>query len=195
MDVDTKSLNRWGKPLNIGLFGLAALVVIAVGFYLSVFNNGLSPKSDSWSNFGSFFGGLIGPGISLVTLIALLRTIDLQLEQSAHFVEEGSSARLSEYKASQLRLLDQQILMYDRMIDRYEADVERISLYSRNTGTVRTADLNSARSNLEGAEREIKLLIQLSVMLSLDEFKTLEELRTKVQQGLRSINPNLYDLT
>jgi len=193
MEAEKKLVRRWGKPLNVGLMGLAVFVLVVTGFYISVFNVGLSRAPDNWSAFGSFFGGLIGPCISLVTLLALLRTIDLQLEQSAHFVEDGVNARLSEYKASQLQLLDQQILMYERMIDRYDAEGERIFKINRETGVSRTDDLVRVDQNIEKAEREITKLIKLSVDVSLSEFETVEQLRVKMKTELQSINPVLYN--
>ena len=194
MESEVKFVHRWGRPLNIALLSLGVFVVVVASFYFSIFNNGISKSSDNWSNFGTFVGGLIGPAISLVTLIALLRTIDLQLDQSAHFVEDGRSARLSEFKASQLRLLDQQILMYERMIDRYDTDVVRISEYMRRSGSARTEDLNKAHQNLATAEREIKDLIQLSVEVSLMDFDTVDELREKVKSGLLTVNSKIYNL-
>jgi hypothetical protein len=192
MESEKKVIKRWGRPLNYGLVLLLAFVLVVIVLYVSVFNVGLSRAPDNWSAFGSFFGGLIGPGISIVTLLALLRTIDLQLEQSAHFVADGVGARVSEYKAAQLKLLDQQILMYDRLIDRYDAEGERIFKIVRETGVPRTDDLERVDQNIKKAEREITRLVKLSVDISLGEFETVEQLRIKMKHELELINSVLY---
>jgi hypothetical protein len=194
MDADIGFVRRWGRPLSIGLFGLAAFVLVVVGFYVSIFNTGLSHKSDSWSDAGSFFGGLIGPGISLITLIALLRTIDLQLEQSAHFVADGVSARLAEYKTTQLQMLDQQILMFERMLDRYDLEGERIFNLPRVEGSTRVADLKQADKNIQETDEQVGRLIKLSVEISLSEFQSIEQLRVKIKKELESINPHVYKI-
>lgn len=194
MKFDQALAVRWGRPLNFGLLVLAAFVVVVAGFYFSVFNFGLSKSSDSWSAFGSFFGGLVGPGISIVTLIALLRTIDLQLEQSSHFVMDGVSARLAEYKTTQLQLLDQQILMFERMIDRYDAEGDRVFSLPRFEGNARVEDLKLIDQNIEETERQVERLIRLSVEISLSDFETIDQLRMKMKSELESINPYLFSI-
>lgn len=195
MDTEARSLRRWGRPLHIGLFALIVFVLLVVFFYLSVFNNGLSPKSDSWADFGSFIGGLLGPAISLVTLVALLRTIDLQLEQSAHFVADGFSARLAEYKTTQLQMLDQQILMFERMLDRYDLEGERIFNLPRVEGSSRDDDLKQIDKNIEEAEEQVGRLIRLSVEISLGDYESIDELRMKIKSELEAINSFLYRLS
>jgi hypothetical protein len=194
MDAGLGFVRRWGRPLSIGLIGLAAFVLVVVGFYLSVFNTGLSHKSGNWSDAGSFFGGLIGPCISLITLIALLRTIDLQLEQSAHFVADGVSARLAEYKTTQLQMLDQQILMFERMLDRYDLEGQRIFNLPRVEGSTRAADIKQADKNIQETDEQVGKLIKLSVEISLGEFQSIEQLRLKIKKELEAISPHVYKM-
>ena len=194
MDANIGFVRRWGRPLSVGLFGLATFTLVLVGVYLSVFNSGLSQKSGSWSDAGSFFGGLVGPTISLITLIALLRTIDLQLEQSANFVADGVSARLAEYKTTQLQMLDQQILMFERMLDRYDLEGERIFNLPRVEGGTRIADLKRADKNIQETDEQVGKLIKLSVEVSLGEFRSIEQLRLKIKKELESINPHVYKI-
>lgn len=65
--------------------------VVAILEYRSVFGSQLSSISADWSNFGSYIGGVFGPLISFITLIAVMLTVVLQKrlldEQSAQFVE------------------------------------------------------------------------------------------------------------
>ncbi|MEX2903696.1 hypothetical protein AB3967_20520 [Pseudomonas rhodesiae] len=192
MEASKSNFRRWGRPVNVGLMGLVVLFLLLVVFYTNTFNAGISSSPDKWSAFGTFFGGLLGPGISLVTLIALLRTIDLQLDQGAHFVEDGHKARLAEYKASQLQLIDQQILMYERMIDRYEDEGQRLFSLNRELGRHGPFDLRRVDESLKKAEAEVALLIKLSVAISLSEFQTIEQLRLRMVADLCSINPHLY---
>ncbi|HDS1057832.1 MULTISPECIES: hypothetical protein [Pseudomonas putida group] len=180
----------WGALLTYGLLVLAVIIALVCALYFTKFNSGLSSSPEKWSAFGSYFGGVLAPAISLITLFAVLRTIGLQLEQAAHFVSEGEQQRIAEYKACQLQLLDQQIAMYDRMIDRYELDGEKLMKYV--PADRRAASIAQVDSNLQSAERDIARLIQLSVEVSLSNFNSIEELRQRMASELQLISPTLY---
>lgn len=62
-------LEKW-----VGIVGLLA-VLIVIGTYLYNFSGALSQRSDIWAQFGDYFGGVLGPIISLLALIAFLVTI------------------------------------------------------------------------------------------------------------------------
>jgi hypothetical protein len=64
---------------NIVIVFLTGLVVIAVAagaFYHYVgMNHPLSPDGSDWSDFGSYFGGVVGPVFSFLSIILLVYTI------------------------------------------------------------------------------------------------------------------------
>jgi tRNA U34 5-carboxymethylaminomethyl modifying enzyme MnmG/GidA len=82
--------------------------------------------------------------------------------------------------------------MYDRLIDRYDAEGERIFKMVRETGVPRADDLERVDQNIQKAEREITRLVKLSVDISLGEFETVEQLRIKMKHELELINSVLY---
>jgi len=142
---ETKS--QFDFLVNVGLAAIFVLLVSLLYFYLSVFNGDVSKRPYNWSAFGSFFGGIFGPVISLVTLFALLRTIQLQkdllVNQSTEFEalsslqsEQLSATKLSDYKTHQLQLLYQQATMLEQMQDRYNQEAERV-FYIQLNFTVR----------------------------------------------------------
>ena len=55
-------------------------VVLAVVLYRQSFGSGLSLEPNNWSAFGGYMGGVFGPLISFLTLLAILKTIRLQKE-------------------------------------------------------------------------------------------------------------------
>lgn len=59
---------------------LFAVVVTAL-VYRTVFGTVLSSSSAEWNNFGTFFGGLLGPILSMLAYFALVYTVFLQQEQ------------------------------------------------------------------------------------------------------------------
>jgi|GEM_PF-2534548 len=68
--------------IYLGIFSVWGALI----FYRINFKGDLSSESQEWSNFGSFYGGLLGPLLSFITIIVLLRTLknqelDLKLKQ------------------------------------------------------------------------------------------------------------------
>jgi hypothetical protein len=70
--------------MMILLFALGGLLVLAgtIGAYalLGGFGRALSPNSIEWANFGSYVGGVAGPMLSFLALMAVVWTIRLQYD-------------------------------------------------------------------------------------------------------------------
>ncbi|MBK5543265.1 hypothetical protein JFT85_00605 [Pseudomonas sp. TH04] len=198
------------RSLRFGLIGILVLLLLFTITYLSVFNNGLSQSSDSWAAFGSFFGGVFGPVVSLVTLFAILVTIELQKgllstqrrefdllndqQRLSHQVQlqQAEFSKLSEYKSHQLQLLDQQVNMFERMLDRYNAEGERLFELGERTGVPRTGKLEIVDENINEVEGQVGRLIQLSVEISLGEYSTVEEISKRMKEELQDIAPKFF---
>lgn len=58
------------------------LVVIMITLlpYVIIFNKGLSLDSNDWSNFGAYFGGVVTPVATLITLFWLIYSFDKQMQ-------------------------------------------------------------------------------------------------------------------
>lgn len=182
----------FGSLLLVSLLLLIVFIVAVIAVYCINFGTQRSPKGEDWASFGSYFGGLVGPAISLVALVAFLKTVTLQMRQNASIAGEGVKASVASYKQSQLNLLDQQITMYERMIDRYDKEGERIFAIFRDTGHSQAKELQVIDSNLQKCEREIGGLIKLSIYVSLTEFESVDQIRIEVKNGLANINGHLY---
>jgi hypothetical protein len=65
-------------------FGLFGLLILAgtIGTYIWVggFGTTLSNQSVDWANFGSYVGGIAGPSLSFLALIAVVWTVRLQYD-------------------------------------------------------------------------------------------------------------------
>ncbi len=62
--------------------GVAFAVVCAAALvYRHYFGTTVSTSSSEWNNFGTFFGGLLGPILSMLAFFALVYTIFLQEQQ------------------------------------------------------------------------------------------------------------------
>jgi uncharacterized membrane protein len=70
-----------GMIIVVILFiGLASVLIVA-GFYFWKFPNELSSQHITWGEFGSYFGGALGPVLSFLALIGVLLTLHMQNEQ------------------------------------------------------------------------------------------------------------------
>lgn len=210
MKVTSSGSTMLERSLKFGLIGIGVLLVLVCLAYLSVFNNGFSKAPDNWSAFGSFFGGVFGPVVSLVTLFAVLITIEIQRDllrtQRREFdllseqqtlshnvqVDQANFSKLSEYKSHQLQLLDQQITMFERMLDRYDAEGARLFDLGVRTGVPRTDKLEVVDRNINKVEGQVGMLIQLSVEMSIGEFKSIEEISSKMKSELQDIAPDFF---
>lgn len=62
-DIEQESfIQKWAPYL------VAGVLVVAVGFYISQFHNGLSNDQGTWGEFGDFVGGAVNPIIGFFTI-------------------------------------------------------------------------------------------------------------------------------
>ena len=64
-------------------FGIVLFFVLLIpmGLYFSNFHGGLSFNHTTWGEFGSFYGGVLGPAISLLAIIGLLWNLYVTTKQ------------------------------------------------------------------------------------------------------------------
>lgn len=72
--------DRFLSFLLLSVFAVVLAVIVAVGAYRYTFGGTLAVNSQEWSNFGGYVGGLFGPLVSFVTLLAVLKTVYMQRE-------------------------------------------------------------------------------------------------------------------
>ncbi len=82
MTARDKITTPWSARVFTLVAGVALGVVIATALvYRHVFGTAVSTSSSEWNNFGTFFGGLLGPILSMLAFFALVYTIFLQEQQ------------------------------------------------------------------------------------------------------------------
>ena len=77
-DVQSTTTDRSLDLLKYSVLFVVIAVVIAILIYRFKIGGELASKSDEWSNFGTYIGGVLGPLISFVTLLAVLKTVYMQ---------------------------------------------------------------------------------------------------------------------
>lgn len=114
---------------------LVVAVFLALGlsvyFYRQSFSGELSVNPDRWSAFGSYIGGLFGPLISFLTLLAILKTIGLQKE-----LLDTQRHEFDEMQRLQTKTLDSQLAQ----IERSNAEADRRVVEETRLNVLKTLD-------------------------------------------------------
>lgn len=199
----TKSNRLINSSLIIGITLLGVGFVVSVGLYLHIFSGGLSHQSADWSALGSFFGGVFGPIVSVVTLIALLKTLKLQhqtlmsqksdserviglqnqsyqsqAQQLLIAEEELKSAKVSDFKNSVIRVFEQRINYYLHSQADALNRIDSLSKLGDFSGTIQAIEEVSKR--IELYKVELDRLLRESLRLAVKDFESLEEARAYV---------------
>lgn len=61
------------------IFIITAFLVYICRFFYGL-NYVLSPNVEDWAHFGTYFSGLLGPVLSFLSIILLVRSIDMQVD-------------------------------------------------------------------------------------------------------------------
>ncbi|EOC1775173.1 hypothetical protein ACI1HK_001100 [Vibrio fluvialis] len=67
--------------VTVCIIGLMVMIAAVGAFYCFVgFDQLFSPDASAWSNFGSYFGGVVGPVFSFLSIVLLVYTVFQQSE-------------------------------------------------------------------------------------------------------------------
>ncbi|WP_458374779.1 hypothetical protein [Pseudomonas laurylsulfatiphila] len=204
MDIrKNKVLNALTSFWFFACISILIAFLVAISLYLYKFDGGLSGQSSDWSDFGSYIGGLFGPLVSFITLLAVLKTVYLQRElldtQRVEF-EQMQSNQIKAFDSQQdqiksaaeqteVDLVERARLAILRMIDRYIQLVEKKQ--DRTTdGLGRVGDWvvsGSTHATLEQvqglAKNNVELraiileLIGLAETISITDYTSVQEMR------------------
>ncbi|EHR7166426.1 putative phage abortive infection protein [Vibrio parahaemolyticus] len=84
----------------IGVFSIFAFAILLL--YVIQFHGGLSDSHTSWGEFGSFFGGILSPIVSILAFIGLLYSMDQTKMQFKQQSEENSFYALLNFHHSKV---------------------------------------------------------------------------------------------
>lgn len=200
------------------VFAVGLAVIVAVCLYRSQFGGDFSGSSDKWSDFGGYVGGIFGPLVSFVTLLAVLKTVYIQRElldaQKSEFehmnalqqqtfesqlnqmTSAASDARALQVSAAQdtaIRVVDQHISIYEKVWDRHNE-----SAYRFRDDEAQRSPLPDDQEFLDDillhrneARIAIDMLMQLSTELAISDFRTPHLVRKSLALGLDKIRNDL----
>lgn len=87
---------------NLFFYGTGFVIFLSLVLYLCEFNSGLSNNHTKWGEFGSYFGGITGPLISVMAFIGLLKSISLTKKQFEIQSQESTFFNLLNFHASKV---------------------------------------------------------------------------------------------
>ncbi|WP_374419516.1 putative phage abortive infection protein [Chromobacterium sp.] len=100
-----------------------AFMVLVLAFYFASFHEGLSKENGDWGTFGDFFGGTLNPILTFISIVILVKTIRLQIEEQDRSAEFQKSSEENFQK--QLTLQQEE---YSRSVRAQEAAEQSLQL-------------------------------------------------------------------
>lgn len=95
--ANKNQISKFDKFLKAVIFFSVFLVWGAVVFYRINFNGDLSSSSEEWAHFGDFYGGLLGPLLSFLSILILLWTLKNQENDLKVKQDEGTFFKMLDF--------------------------------------------------------------------------------------------------
>ncbi|WP_141111042.1 hypothetical protein [Chromobacterium haemolyticum] len=77
------------KNNRIIYLSIACILATAFIFATNFHEQEISKNSVSWSEFGSYFGGTLGPILSFMSIVLLIKSLDLQMAANKTIIEDS----------------------------------------------------------------------------------------------------------
>lgn len=197
----------------------AAVLALVVALYMYRFKFGgeLSAKSSEWSAFGTYIGGVFGPLISFLTLLAVLKTVYLQRElldaqreefdrmnllqlevfksqqeQVAQSDRDALAIQVSTARESAVRLVEIRINMHERDFDRqYDMSFRFREEFGNDMDEDNYNRLTSMIDHRDRARESVDLLSKLALDIAVANFSSVDEVRRCVKKGVLDVYEKL----
>jgi hypothetical protein len=215
-NITRKKFDLESDLINVTPLVLLVCATAAVFYYVDVFGWQFSRNQSDWSAFGSYIGGIFGPLVSFITLLAVLKTVALQREllitQRSEFkamqvlqqktfdaqqsqINEASiksyADSIERFREFGLQMIDRYILLYENKLDRAEANIGRYNeVMVINRIGLKPGLMRAALDQKEISASMIESLVALSVSISQDEFLTIEGIQEYYRKGMSKIFAN-----
>ena len=130
----------------ITIFSFAFISILtAIVFYTYNFSDEISKEHERWGTFGDYFGGLLNPVLSFLSLIALLLTIILQNQELFETRKEIKQSREAQEKSEEA-LKEQSETLKKQLEEAKKAT--NAEYFFRATATIQDDEIREARAHL-----------------------------------------------
>ncbi|SMB40894.1 exported hypothetical protein [Serratia proteamaculans] len=170
-------MKRESRMINTLLILFIACVLIVIGSYTANFRNfSISNNPADWGVLGDYFGGVLNPLISIVTLFFLIKTY-LSQKQELHQSEmSAQEQREMSLKMARIQLLQTKISASYEIIAVYRQEMEGVTVAMNAPGNGRAytgidgiryfSDKDQKKYRLIMASKVQKVLVQIDEYLS-----------------------------
>lgn len=197
----------------------AALLALAVTIYLYRFKFGgeLSENSSDWSAFGTYIGGVFGPLVSFLTLLAVLKTVYLQRElldaqreefdrmnslqleafesqqvQIARSDRDALTLQVSAAQESAVRLVEIRINMHERDFDRqYDMSFRFREEFGDNMSEDNFNKLQKMIDHRDRARESVDLLSKVALDIGIANFSSVAGVRDCLKESVLAVYAKL----
>lgn len=197
----------------------AAVSALAVTIYLYRFKFGgaLSANSSDWSAFGTYIGGVFGPLISFLTLLAVLKTVylqrellnaqreefdrmnllqleafDSQQEQVARSDRDALTLQISAAQESAVRLVEIRINMHERDFDRqYDMSFRFREEVGDNMSEGNFNRLQGMIDHRDRARESVDLLSKVALDIAIANFSSVAGVRECLKERMLAVYAKL----
>ncbi len=203
---ETKTFRRYPglRMLAVLVLLLFAIMGFAVYLYRQKLGNTLAMDSVEWSNFGSFFGGLFGPLVSFVTLIAVVVTVYMQRElldaQSNEFKEmiakQNEQLCLARSEANRTEVQSYQVALLNSLAAfaaefRQDASEQLIAAEKAQLSDNKILEKVFAEADHRGladeSRKKVAAFTILAFELSVAEYSSVQEIKGKFVPEMQRI--------
>nr|WP_152029972.1 hypothetical protein [Pseudomonas sp. LPH1] len=148
-------------PLHIVLISIMGFSILAITLALLIYSNNfaaeLSTSHSRWGEFGDFFGGTLNPIFGFLSVIALLLTITLQIneiKQTREAAQVSANALTKQLEISREQAQEQ---TFFRFLEELKKDEYINTCIKKSQALCKTLFEEIYANGIEDAEREIDL--------------------------------------
>ncbi|HTD05886.1 hypothetical protein [Undibacterium sp.] len=167
-------------------------------YYSHILGKYVSAKPEDWGAFGSYIGGLLGPAVSFVALMAVIVTVSLQraaiegqrlqfldihalqlkatqLQQQQLALSEGAAAheKVFAYKLAILKMIEQQVTRFIYEVDEMDrSEREQIAPFNPRSEEYRNL-YRHYRDKRNPVKEKIEKLNEFSMQFTMNQHNTI----------------------
>lgn len=123
------------------LFMIVTALVYSIYFFY-VLDYEISKEVDDWAHLGSYFGGVVGPALSFISLIMLIKTLELQNAANSDLRTEAKSNENS-------RKIESFETTFFHLISIQREHFENLRIKQKKTSSTGTASVVTLEESIE----------------------------------------------
>ncbi|MNJ49864.1 hypothetical protein D3C77_451190 [compost metagenome] len=213
------------KKDNVGVFCIlyiSPLVIVvcavcAIYYYRTKFGGEFSGQSADWSAFGSYVGGVFGPLVSFVTLLAVLNTVDLQrkllssqlsefdrmnklqqqtFDSQQHQINQAArEALLLQIAAAQdsaVKAIEMRMNMHEHDFDRqHDMSFRFRAEFGHDMNEENFSKLENIIEHRDRARESVDMLSKVALDIAVGSFASVLEVRTQLKDRILDVYSRL----